>query len=553
MIIGTEGTAFVEDPGLWKAIKTSTFDMNQLVLTNKRVHVVIPFDYTEQMSSWLRLTIAAFYNACLRNQLPSSLPPYLRFRHIIIDEFAGLGKLDFIMKGIAEARGAGIKYHLVIQNFPQLHNLYKDGWENLVSNSLIHAFGVNENFTAEYLSKMTGQSTVITESKSYSESTTTGTSHTSGSSSPGGGSSSSSSTSTSRTFGSSTTFASTGRPVLTPDEIRRISSHQQLLFLRGMPVLMSRRTPYFETFKKFLPQHTLKQILSSTRLLASAPALVPYSLSDLNRHSRLIEVNSTPRVSSFRAPIYKPYTLGEALRQSPGYVAAGLAAVCVAAWLTFSTVGNAIQQSALDAQARAERERAAAAAAETMRLDAINRAQLEQQARVIDDRIRGPYTALAGDIFNAISSAGMCSSQTDVASGLSCSEQATYDHGQIQPFNLSFSVQRKQFVTLSVTPNNEKRNDPFNGAAASLTVKSVFEKIDMASADDSRFHPALRPVLASMFRAFGLPPDLLTTCQNSDDGVARTLNSTSVQCHFEARPGTIGGLSEFTLNLRRPM
>ncbi|MFX9061552.1 TraM recognition domain-containing protein, partial [Acinetobacter baumannii] len=95
-------------------------------------------------------------NACLRSQLPANFPRYLRFRHIIIDEFAGLGKLDFIMKGIAEARGAGIKYHIVVQNFPQLHMLYKEGWENLVSNSLIHAFGVNDNFTSEYLSKLTG-------------------------------------------------------------------------------------------------------------------------------------------------------------------------------------------------------------------------------------------------------------------------------------------------------------------------------------------------------------------------------------------------------------
>ena len=77
------------------------------------------------MRSWLRLTIAAFYNACLRNRLPEKLPRYLQFRHIVIDEFAGLGKLDFIMKGIAEARGAGINIHLAVQNFPQLRGSIK--------------------------------------------------------------------------------------------------------------------------------------------------------------------------------------------------------------------------------------------------------------------------------------------------------------------------------------------------------------------------------------------------------------------------------------------
>ena len=52
----------------------------------QRLHVIVPFDYTEQMRSWLRLTIAAFYNSCLRNRLPEKLPRYLQFRHIVIDE-----------------------------------------------------------------------------------------------------------------------------------------------------------------------------------------------------------------------------------------------------------------------------------------------------------------------------------------------------------------------------------------------------------------------------------------------------------------------------------
>ena len=73
------------------------------------------------------------------------------------------------MKGIAEARGAGIEYDLAVQNFPQLRELYREGWENLVSNSVIHAFGVTDNFTAEYLSKMTGKATVITNPMAFPE------------------------------------------------------------------------------------------------------------------------------------------------------------------------------------------------------------------------------------------------------------------------------------------------------------------------------------------------------------------------------------------------
>ena len=327
-------TAFIEDPALWKAIKSSTFDMNQLVVTNKRLHVIVPFDYTEQMRSWLRLTIAAFYNACLRNRLPEKLPRYLQFRHIVIDEFAGLGKLDFIMKGIAEARGAGIKYHLAVQNFPQLRALYKEGWENLVSNSVIHAFGVTDNFTAEYLSKMTGQATVITESNGYSRATMSGTSTTKGSSSShgSGGSSSGSSNSTttneSTTLTSSTTFSSTGRPVFMPDEVRRLSGNQQLLFIRQMPVLLTRRTPYYETFASFLPNHALRDALRS-----ATTRLTPYGVASLaGGASPLIEANSRLRLTTFKPPPIRFPTFKEALRQSPVFVLVMLCLIGVLIW-----------------------------------------------------------------------------------------------------------------------------------------------------------------------------------------------------------------------------
>ena len=374
-------TAFIEDPALWKAIKSSSFDMNQLVLTNKRLHVIVPFDYTEQMKSWLRLTIAAFYNACLRNRLSEELPRYLQFRHIIIDEFAGLGKLDFIMKGIAEARGAGLKYHLAVQNFPQLKATYGEGWENLVSNSFIHAFGVNENFTADYLSKMTGQATVVTESKGYSSSTTKGTSSTRGSSSssgPGGstsGSSSSTSTSESTTTGSSITFSSVGRPVLMPDEIRRLSETQQLLFVRQMPALLSRRVPYFETFKGFLPSTTLKDVLAGTRKVAGKRTLVPYGKADLGGRGHLVDVNSKLRLSDFVPPQPRVSTFKGALLQSPIFVAVALCLASFVIWQSVVAIGDwrrlrldrAEAEAAAELGSREAEERARVTAADTQK------------------------------------------------------------------------------------------------------------------------------------------------------------------------------------------
>jgi type IV secretory pathway TraG/TraD family ATPase VirD4 len=551
-------TAFVEDPGLWKAIKTSTFDINKLVLTNKRLHVIVPFDYADQMSSWLRLTIAAFYNACLRNQSPQALPPYLRFRHIIIDEFAGLGKLDFIMKGIAEARGAGIKYHLVVQNFPQLHHLYKEGWESFVSNSFIHAFGVNDNFTAEYLSKMTGQATVVSKSTSFSESTTTGTSSTTGSSSnsgPGGGSSGSSSSqshSSSTTRGSSVTFNSVGRPVLMPDEIRRISGSQQLLFLRGMPVLLARRTPYFQIFAQFAPRHTLSDVFSSARLLGGRRSLIAYNAANIEVTSPLLEINSKMRRPTFVPPIFRRLTFGEALRQSPGIGVGFILAVILMLLIIPQAVISELHEEADAAYQREASLKSAQLAAEAAKVDAVSESATEEEARAIDGRIRSPYAALATKIFDSITSAGLCSSEGVVNPGFSCSTQAHYSRGQLARFNVTFDVQRKQMVTLSVSPKNEKRHDAFSGISAALQVQSVFQNVDVNSPDASRFHPALRIVLDGMLRTFGVPMNILEICRNSPAGLQQTINGTTVSCRFTASPSPIF-LADFKLNLRRPM
>ncbi len=548
-------TAFIEDPSLWKAIKSSTFDINQLVLTNKRLHVIVPFDYTHQMRSWLRLTIAAFYNACLRNQLPQSLPRYLRFRHVIIDEFAGLGKLDFIMKDIAEARGAGLKYHLVVQNFPQLRMLYGEGWENLVSNSFIRAFGVNDVFTSEYLSKMTGQATVVTESSTFSQSTTSGVSRTRGSSSSGSSSTTSHSTShsDSTTYGSSVTFSSTGRPVLMPDEIRRIPEDRQLLFLRQMPVVMARRTPYFQTFKRFLPRHTLRDVLTATPAPGEERALALYDPSDLGGRGTLLEVNSVPKLPGFTPPRFRPYTLAEALRQSPDFVIAVAGLVCLGLWYIHQYNADVAQQHLAEARAQEAAARNYERAAEAQRLDARRAAELEAEASKIDDRLRGPYAAIAGGIFSSVSKAGMCASPGNAGPGLSCSRFAAYDPGQLSPINLSLNIRRQQFVTLSVSPQNEKRDGSFDGAAATLTVQSVFESVDIYSPDETRFHPSLRTVLASTLRAFNVPERTLENCRGNPQGLSETINGTSVSCRFVVRPPTNGGLAQFTLSLGRPL
>jgi hypothetical protein len=221
------------------------------------------------------------------------------------------------------------------------------------------------------------------------------------------------------------------------------------------------------------------------------------------------------------------------------------------------------EQRQQQAIAEAAATKAAAVAAEARRLAALNAEESrkvaeesrkvavenERLARIVDDRLRGPYAALAGAIYNALARTGLCVASGSVGQGVSCSTQANYASGDLAPIDLSFNVRRQQFVTLSVSPHNEKRNASFSGATATLTVQSVFETVDVNSPDPVRFHPAIRAMIASMLQAFGVSGQLLDTCRANPQGFSGPVNGAIASCQFVGRPPTNGGLAQFTLNL----
>lgn len=215
-------TAWLESPQIQKVVTASDIDLDAFAaqVGERRgpvLFVVIPPRYLTTHRSWLRLVIAAASNAFKRVQVDDP-DPWRRRRHIIIDEFPQLGRMGFVENDVAVARGYNIQYHLLAQNLTQLKQAYKDNFETFVANSLVQAFGIQDVFTSEYFSKMLGQTTVTSVSRSGSSSWSSQ------------GSSSSSSTS----------YSPTGRPLRTPDELRTMPKDAQFIFLRGMNPVAAR-------------------------------------------------------------------------------------------------------------------------------------------------------------------------------------------------------------------------------------------------------------------------------------------------------------------------
>lgn len=85
---------------------------------------------------------------------------------MMLDEFPSLGKLGIVQESLAFLAGYGIRFYIITQDITQLRNddigYGKD--EAISSNTHIqNAFQPNRPETAQYLSKLTGQTTIVKE------------------------------------------------------------------------------------------------------------------------------------------------------------------------------------------------------------------------------------------------------------------------------------------------------------------------------------------------------------------------------------------------------
>ncbi|RZL47642.1 MAG: conjugal transfer protein TraG, partial [Variovorax sp.] len=95
--------------------------------------------------------------------------PKAHYKHRLLgmlDEFPSLGKLEILQESLAFVAGYGIKLYLICQDINQLKSR-ETGYgpdETITSNCHVqNAYPPNRIETAEHLSKLTGQTTVVKE------------------------------------------------------------------------------------------------------------------------------------------------------------------------------------------------------------------------------------------------------------------------------------------------------------------------------------------------------------------------------------------------------
>jgi len=105
-------------------------------------------------------------------------------------------------------------------SIPQLRSTYNETCQTFLAHvDVLQAFGTNDWDTAEYLSKMTGEATIHIASDNRSTGVSRGRHW-------------------QRQHGTAWSKAETGRRLLFPDEVRRLSPDRQLLFVKGTEPLL---------------------------------------------------------------------------------------------------------------------------------------------------------------------------------------------------------------------------------------------------------------------------------------------------------------------------
>src|ERR1035441_4535193 len=175
--VANRNTEFIDSPAMQRLLEASDFQLSELKTRPEglSIYLSLPQRYMSTHYGWLRMMIALIVTEMEKVRgKPATGHPVL----MVLDEFAGLKRMEVIENAVAQIAGYGVKLFFVLQSLEQLKAVYKDNWETFLANSgLKEFFNLEDNFSRDYVSKLIGETEVIREVRSESDSTSQSESH----------------------------------------------------------------------------------------------------------------------------------------------------------------------------------------------------------------------------------------------------------------------------------------------------------------------------------------------------------------------------------------
>jgi type IV secretion system protein VirD4 len=192
-------------PGIVDNVSRNDVDFAQLKERPTTIYIDVPFEQIDTYGPWVRVVLRSALDAMVKNKTQPEIPVLF-----VLDEFLSLGAYPEFRDAIRTHAGAGVRLWFFMQDIATIEGHYPNGgWKPFFTCAVKQYFGLNDYFTADFISRSLGQSTVA-----YLSSNTGGNVSSSGSGTwadPGG------STNVGYSSGESVQLAQ--RPLLQPDEV----------------------------------------------------------------------------------------------------------------------------------------------------------------------------------------------------------------------------------------------------------------------------------------------------------------------------------------------
>ena len=200
---------------------TNTIDFPEIG-KKKTVLYVISSDthsaYDFLLTIFFSQMIQRLYDSADKNGGTLDLPTYF-----ILDEFANIGKIPDFDKKISTSRSRKISFSVILQSLDQLEAVYEKSHETIIGNCDTTIFlGSNSQKTVEYYSKELGERTISRDSWSVNKDKHMWKQ------------------------GFQKSDQVMARPLMTPDELRRLDSDLCIIFEKGLKPIKAKKYYYFE-------------------------------------------------------------------------------------------------------------------------------------------------------------------------------------------------------------------------------------------------------------------------------------------------------------------
>lgn len=147
-------THFLESHKLADSLSASDFDVSKIG-TATTIYLILPARRIHTAKRWLRLLVSTLIYEITALQDKPAQPVMF-----VLDELAALDRLKIVEQSFGLMAGFGLQLVAVVQDFSQLRDVYGERWQTFVANAAsIQCFGTNDEFTARYLSGLSGQTT----------------------------------------------------------------------------------------------------------------------------------------------------------------------------------------------------------------------------------------------------------------------------------------------------------------------------------------------------------------------------------------------------------